>query len=79
MCLPYTRSLNSSSAVMSDQNFTLIAEKGFAECIHAADVSVMSKFLTGRLKLDACWSVCEIPSAPPRGGTNKAARLREGE
>lgn len=29
-----------------------IAEKGFAECIHAADVAVMSKLLTGRLKLD---------------------------
>lgn len=42
MCRPYTRSLKSSSAVMSDQKFTLlmwtIAEKGFAECIHAADV-----------------------------------------
>lgn len=41
---------------MSGQKFTLlmwnIAEKGFAECIHAADVSVMSKLLTGTLKLD---------------------------
>lgn len=67
---------------MSDQNFTLIAEKGFAECIHAADVSVMSKFLTGRLKLDASTDSGEIPSldsAPPRGVTNKAARLREGK
>ena len=56
MCLPYTRWLKSSSAVMSDQKFTLlmwtIAEKGFTECIRAADVSVMSKFLSRRLKLD---------------------------
>lgn len=55
-CLPYTRSLKSSSVVMSGQRFTLLmwttAEKGFAECIHAADVAVMSKLLTGRLKLD---------------------------
>lgn len=61
MCLPYTRSLKSSSVVMSGQRFTLlmwtIAEKGFAECIHAAD-ALNREVETGSGVRGLCSIVC---------------------